>query len=43
MSLWKHPIPHFNYVKEIAGFHLTIADIKKLNPGDSLKIVCFDC
>ena len=42
MSLWKHPIPHFNYVKEIAGFHLTIADIKKLNPGDSLKIVCFD-
>ena len=42
MSLWKYPIPYNNYVEEIRGFHLTIADIKKLNYGDVLHIVCFD-
>ena len=42
MSLWKYPIPYYNYVEEIRGFHLTIADIKKLNQGDILHIVCFD-
>jgi len=42
MSLWKYPVPYTNYIEEIRGFQLTIADIKKLKEGDVLDIVCFD-
>ena len=42
MSLWKYPISLQYYIDEIRGFHLTIGDIKNLNVGDTLEIVCFD-
>lgn len=41
-SLWKHAIPYHIFEIETYPFHLTVREIKKLNPGDSIEFLCLD-
>jgi hypothetical protein len=41
-SLWKHPLPLYLFIEETNLFHLCIDNIRKLNPGDKLEILCLD-
>jgi hypothetical protein len=41
-SLWTHPIPLQHFEQETYPFQLTIKALKKLNPGDTIELLCLD-